>query len=382
VGLCWIAIASLPIVVVVKLWSAYYYAFAVCGFGIVLGDLLRKTSWIGASAVVASVLVGSASARQVATYGVPIDAWSSSSHINTAYVSRSEQYIHGFDPSLRRALPVVPAKTTFFFANVPGSIAWQVADGPYVRWAFRDSTLRAFYLSDLTEDKLGRGPVFLFVAEGDTLRNVSHDRSVVWGLALRAMLQQDMSVFRGALTYYLSQFPDDTQARYALAWGFVIDRDFANAEGLLRSIGIHARPGQFGESYVSDVANAIARSDTASAVQQLGAVIAVVPYDQRAHSLLADLSLRSPTHRQRGILEAFASVAIAPENPKSWRRWAYVQATSGEIIGALHSIERYKQLDPTQARTDTLTLRMETALRRVSENAPSKGQVSLRPPGP
>ena len=51
--------------------------------------------------------------------------------------------------SLKRAVPRPAPRTTFFFSGVPEASSWQVLDGPSVRWASRDSSLR----SDFTYER-------------------------------------------------------------------------------------------------------------------------------------------------------------------------------------------------------------------------------------
>jgi hypothetical protein len=378
VGTAWVVVGILPIVLMAHFWSAYYYVFALCGAGVFFGDVLRTRSRMAVTLIYLLVLTGSARARQLEMIEVPVSEWTGQSHISEAYVRRSERIIRGLDASLRRALPRPPARSTFFFAGVPGSIAWQVADGPYVRWAYRDSSLRSYYLSEITDDRIGRGPVFLFVARGDTLLDVSGRPNLTLGTAARAVLQDDLPVARGALRYHVGQWPEDVIARYLFAWVAYAEGDRALAQTLLGSCGIATnRPG-IARPFVASARSLLVAGDTASARARLAEAIAHDPFDPEPHALFADVSFVVPQFRNRSLFEAYAARELAPDDPLAWRRWGWMQTSFGEEIGAFHSFDRYRQLAPDGARTDSVVTRLMQQLRRQSREAAQGGQVHFR----
>jgi hypothetical protein len=255
-------------------------------------------------------------------------------------------------------------------------MAWQITDGPIVRWAYRDSSLRSYYLSQLTDERLGRGHVYLFRARGDTLQDSSGDPALTRGIAARAVLQGDRDVARGALRFHLGQWPDDASARYLLAWIAYAEDERAQSDVLLGTSGRGVDPAGSSAAF-ADARAALAGRDTADARAALARAITLDPYSPVPHALLAELSFGDPGRRTRLLLEAFATVALAPEDPRTWRRWAFVQASFGEMTGGLHSLARYRQLDPERARTDRAAAWLEGEMRRREPSAPHGGQLEL-----
>jgi len=375
-GAAWIAIGVLPVIVVAGIWSDYYYAFAVCGVGCLAGAWARTRPWRVSLGLVLIVLAGATFARQREAIGVPIGAWTGRSHIDASYVFRSECIGRGMLASLKRAVPRPGARSTFFFSGVPGSISWQVGDGPYVRWAYRDSSLRSYWLSQMTEERVARGPAYLFRAQGDTVFNIGTDRGVTFGTATRALLQGDLEVARGALRYHLEQWPNDTYPRSVLAWMAAAEGDIHLRDEVLGTAGFVPDTAR-ASAEISSARELLANGDTLAARQALGQALFADPFDVRAHAAFADLAFGDPKGRARLIVESYAVLALAPEDPIAWRRWAFVQAYFGEVAGALHSLDRYRALAPDGARADRGSALLERELRRRLPYAAGGGQLIL-----
>lgn len=375
-GIAWIAIGVLPVVAVASIWSAYYYAFALCGVGLLAGVLLRSRPWQAAAGVVLVMLAGATLARQRESIGVPVGAWTGRSHIDASYVLRSERIGKTMLESLRRAVPRPSPRSTFFFSGVPGSISWQVGDGPLVRWAYRDSSLRSYWLSQITDERVDRGRIYLFRAQGDTVFDVGDDRGLTFGTAARALLQGDREVARGALRYHLGRWPDDSYARSVLGWIAAAEGDVALRDAMMGAVGFV--PDTAGANAAFETARRlIAARDTLGARQALGNVLRSNPFDARAHGAFADLALGDPRLRAHLLVESYAVIALAPQDPASWRRWAFVQAYFGEVEGGLSSLARYRQLAPAIARDDRAAAWLEGELERRLPHAPGGGQLVL-----
>jgi hypothetical protein len=376
IGAVWVLAGILPIAWAASLWSAYYYCFALCGVGVLVAGAARArlTPWLAALFI--CVAAGSLWARQSLSYGVGNSPWTWSSHISDAYIARSQRYVQGFNHSLRTALPTVTPRTTFFFGRVPGAIAWQTADGPYVRWAYRDSTLRSYYLSELTDDKLARGPVNLFIAEGDTLRNVSEDGPLIWGEAFRAAVQGDLAVARGYLTYAAGLGHAHALEIYLLAWVLEDSRDHAAARTALAMLDMRPHGG------TGDLSGGAAPPEGIGAPADLRRAeerVAAEPWSADAHGVLADLYIHNRVNAQRAMVEAYAARLLEPGNAWNWRRWAYTQAAWGEATGALRSIDRYRALSARSPVDDPGLQRLEAALRRTQKVVDANGEVKLNP---
>jgi len=373
-GAAWVGIGVLPIVPVATIWSGYYYAFALCGVGCVAGAWARGRSF--RTALVLVVLAGATVARHREAMGVPIGAWTWRSHIDASYVLRSERIGKTMLASLERKIPRPPPRSTFFFSGVPGSISWQVLDGPYVRWAYRDSSLRSYWLSQMTDERVSRGRVFLFRAQGDTLFEIGHDRGVTFGTATRALLQEDLEVARGALRYHIGQWPDDVYARRTLAWIAAAEGDVRLRDALLGASGLVPDTVR-ADRELATARDRLAARDTAGAREALGRAMVADPFDARPHARLADLALGHPRQRARLLVESYAVIALAPDEPSSWRRWAFVQSYFGELNGGLQSLARYRQLAPDSAKSDRAAAWLEAELKRRAPYAPGGGQLVL-----
>ena len=100
------------------------------------------------AARVAALGWGSASARSLDEFADGRTPWTGRSHVNAFYIDRATRQVDRYLASLRRAYPTLAHTTTIFFGGLTGNVAFQTADGPLVRWAYRDSSLRSYYLSD------------------------------------------------------------------------------------------------------------------------------------------------------------------------------------------------------------------------------------------
>src|SRR5206468_7712041 len=120
--------------------------------------------------------------------GAELGPWTSQSHITPYSIRRSLHYTGRYLADLRRARPVVSPRTTFFFAGIPGSVMFQVGEGPLVRWVYRDSTLRVYFLHELSLERAARGPLAFFVAEGESLHDRSSDPQLLETLAYDQLL--------------------------------------------------------------------------------------------------------------------------------------------------------------------------------------------------
>jgi hypothetical protein len=169
VGLGWALFGALPVMAVMSVWSAYHFFYAMCGVALILGTWLSRGPRPIAALALVIFACTSANARTLAECARVWDPWSARSHINRAYLEDAAEGSAHYLADLVRQRPHLPPRATVFFAGIRSRIGFQVADGPAVRWAYRDATLRSYYLSAFTHETANRGPVFFFVASGDSL---------------------------------------------------------------------------------------------------------------------------------------------------------------------------------------------------------------------
>jgi hypothetical protein len=377
-GAAWGLAGTIPIVAVAPIWCTYYYLFALCGIGLWFGASLARRPLRLAAAACLVTLAGATFARQRAAVEVPVGAWTWRSHIDAAYVLRSERIAATLLASLRRAVPRPRPGTTFYFSNVPGAIAWQVADGPFVRWAYRDSSLKSYFLSQINEDRVERSPVFLFSVQGDTLVNSGNDPGVTFSTAARAVLQADLGAARGALRYHMGRWPGDAKATYLFAWVAYAQGEQDLSRTLLGMIGMQGHSGAAAPELIARARARLAAADSSGARDDAARAIELDPYDPASHDLFIRAAFRNPRFRTRVLMEGFALIALAPEDPMAWRRWAFLQASFGEMTGTLHSLARYRQLAPRAAETDRGATWLEAEARRREPFVQGGGQLVLQ----
>ncbi len=341
-GVAWALLAVVPVIAVAILWSAYYYLYAMCGVAIALGAALSALPRGWAMAAFALLAWGSNSARHVDEFATPRSPWTEASHINKFYIERATRYCGLYLEDLRALKPELPPRSTLFYAGLRGNIAFQVADGPFVRWAYRDTSLRSYYLNNFSLDKARRGPLFFFIGAGDSLVELEGGPDLYAQIAYGMLVSEWPPGARDALRLDLERNPSDIRANYWIAWCHLAAGDRDSAIAALGRAG-----------YVADVGPAPERAHALelSTAGDLSGALTVMTHavfrhalDPAAHGLLADLYLVRDPDDPAGAIEALAARLLAPEDPVAWRRWAMVQTQRQRYLEALASFERYFKL--------------------------------------
>jgi hypothetical protein len=348
-GGLWAGAAAAPVVAVASIWSAYYYLFALCGVALALGAIAaRGPRWVAVAAVVV-LASGSQAGRGATEFATGRGAWTWQSHINRLYIDRATERVARYLGELKRARPAVPPRSTFFFAGVPAFVAWQTADGPLVRWAYRDTSLRSFYQSDFTLERARRGPAFFF-SLGDTLREEAREPGQLRGVALRVLLNDGVDAAHDVLVYLNEREPPAGDVLYFLAWLEWARGDTLEAADLLRRARV--TPDRGPSPAVDRAAELITAGNSSAAVDALMQGIQRHGLDPRLHAMLAEATLRRDPADPQARVEALAARVLAPEDGMAWLRWGVIQAHDGRHSQAVRSLERALALgvsDPTRA---------------------------------
>lgn len=137
VASAWTLFGALPLFVPSIGWHAYYGLLAALG------------AWLGLAAVlarrpaVALLVVALVATLRPLRADTPSWDWSSK-----AYQERAGFFLGGLRDDLLRKHPTLPPRSRAYFFRVPQNIGLMVGDGAAVRVWYRDSTLRAGFLSD------------------------------------------------------------------------------------------------------------------------------------------------------------------------------------------------------------------------------------------
>lgn len=358
-GLLWALLATVPIAAAAAIWSAYYYLFAMCGVALALGAWLAPRPPIVALATLALLACGSASARALDAFGVGRDPWTPQSHINRYYIDRAIPHLSRYLADLRRMHPTFPPGSTLFFTGLKANIAFQAGDGPLIRWAYRDSSLRGYYLSQFTAERARRGAFFVFSGVGDSLTGIPAGPGRLADLALSLVVADKLQAAREALLFERERSPRAPASRL-LPWVQWALDDRQGALGSLQSLGCVAAGGPTPE--IERALAASAAGDTLGAIALMEDAVRRRALDPGAHALLADLRLARDSDDPLGMLEAYAARALAPEWPAAWRRWAMIQARQQQYLEAYASFRRYFALagdtaDDEEAKRWTATIR-------------------------
>ena len=353
-GLVWAVAGALPVAVVAQLWSAYYFLFALAGAGLALGSLLmlkRAPAWL-AAAVIAAAGLASTQARGLEEFATAPSAWSGQSHVNRFYLERGMRVTTRGLEDLHAQIPHPKPGTTFFFAGLPPFASFQVADGPLVRGAYRDSSLRGHYLSELTRERLQRGPwaVFFFDMATGRLVDRSHEPSVFVSTALGQMMNDRLDVADAALEAASMNGENDLTRAYLtalVAWG---RGDTTRAKEWFTKVprGL----GRHGGDAVSVARKQVLAHDTLGAVVTLRTALRANVLDAELHGAIASILLLQPETASEGEVEAFAARVLDPASPDAWRRWAFVLAHENRQRESIAAVDRYLELRPKAAADD------------------------------
>jgi len=350
-GIVWTLAGAAPIAAVASIWSAYYYLFALCGVAVALGAWLAAGPRKWALATVAVLSWNSARSSSLPAHALVREPWATCSHVNRQYLERGTRIVQRYLRHLRAARPDLPPRSTLFFSGVPGGVAFQTADGPLVRWAYRDTSLRSYYLNSFDLQKTRRGPYFFFEVLNDSLREMADDHMHFHRLALGAILSDRPEAAREMLWAQQDRDSSSAMARYWLAWVSLDLGERDRALEALRAAGFPTAPGQAPETAAARAA--LARGDTLGAWRTMQRAVSGHMLDPDAHGLLADLTFMNAKDAAGGVIEAYASRLLAPRSAVSWRRWAMVQVRQERPLEGAGSLRRYFDLAGNAAAGDT-----------------------------
>ena len=366
-GLVWAVAGALPVAVVAPLWSAYYLLFALAGVGLALGTWVARSRRPGMTAVVALAVLGwlSSQARALQEFATAPSPWSAQSHVNRFYLDRGMVVVARAVADLRSELPAPAPRTSFFFAGLPSFAAVQVADGPLVRGVYRDSSLRGFFLSEMTRERLARGPwrVFFFDPPSGHLRDNTNKPGVFMSTALGAILNGKPESADIALEAARLNGEQKLGLEYVSAWVAFELGDTARTRAQL----LHSGHGVGGDTrvIVDTARRQLARTDSLGALITLREGLRTNSFDPNVHAVLSDILLERPESRPEGQLEAYATRLLAPRVGSVWRRWAYVLAYELRIRESIAALDRYAELDPVAWAADSRATRMRATMVRM-----------------
>ncbi len=193
-----------------------------------------------AALVLAASAWGSAHARALPEFGIGRDAWTPVSHINAAYIERSNLVTSRYLSALQRAHPTLPHGATLFFVGLQSNVAFQRGDGPLLRWAYRDPSLKAYYLNMFSRETFREGPTFFFVGSGDTLVEMEGGDDLYLRLALGMIVSDQPNNAYDALDVAVRKHPADLRGTYWHTWVALAEGDTATARRRLAAAGYPA----------------------------------------------------------------------------------------------------------------------------------------------
>lgn len=360
-GLVWVALAVVPIMAVTSLWSAYYYLFAMCGVGLLLGVLMARMPVAIAATALALLAFGSANGRHQPDFGMGRDPWTYASHINAAYIERSNRVTEGYLHSLRRAHPALPAGSTLFFGGLAGNVSFQRGDGPLLRWAYRDTSLKSHYMYGFSQQTVRPGPLFFFLASGDTLVELEPGPDLLLRVAFGLVLSDHADAASDALDLAEQRQMWSPRLSYWRAWTRMARGDSSGARRDLARAGFAPEPGPAGgrEAVLARLAAGDTLGARAAAIQATGRR----PLDAAGHGLAADLMLISDRNDPDAAIEAFAARVLAPADPTGWYRWAMVQADRDRPLEAYESLQASLRLGGPAGQNDEPARRLAESIK-------------------
>lgn len=360
-GAVWAVVGALPVAAVASAWSAYYYLFAVCGAALALGAWLARRPPAVAVAIVIALGIGTQVGRHLAEFSTAERITNTSSRINRFYIDRSMRFVGRYLEDLKEARPELPPGSTLFFSGVPSFVAWQAADGPLVRWAYRDSSLRSYYQTALTIERVKRGPAFFFVATRDSLMEVPPDGVSFRDIGITLLLDGREDAAHDAWTLHAETHPAEAKVQYWLGMMEALERS-PDGPRRLQAAGVSLKPGP--TPHIETALRMLAAGDTARAWEVCLDGVAAHAADPGIHALLADVSLSRPMWQDMGIFESWLVHRMAPEDLPSMRRWAGVLVTLQRFERGVDLFERYLAAGGESPETNALVRRWIDSTRR------------------
>ena len=358
-GAVWCLAGVLPVVPVAGIWSAYFYVFAVAGAAILVAATTSSLSKWPRLAAVGMLVYLSANARLLDEFSSANGVWAWQSHVNLRYLDRAVSTIQGYLGDMKRSRPALPPRSVVFFADVPVSLGWQAADGPLIRWAYRDTTLRSYYLTQFSEERARLRPVYFFAVEQGHLVDKSESADVLPAFAYSMLLADKPTSAIAALNMLLSRPGRSIEWSY---WRALARWDTGDTVGAAQDlIAAGMRP-------VRRARNASSQSLPADTLARYASLIrlrAEAAVDPWAHARLASLCLAKAERQQEGVIEAYAFRVLSPKDPDAWRKWASAQLTAKQYAPALHSLEEYAALAGEAGKADAEAEDVIRSLRRV-----------------
>ncbi len=378
-AIAWVLAAAVPVAFVAPIWSSYFFLFAMAGAALLAGLVLRRGS--AAAAVVAVLVVGLLGRRaaELPEFATAPGAFTAQSHVNRFYLERGMAQVDLWIRSMHEQVPTIAPNTTIFLAGLPAFAALQAGDGPMLRAVYHDPSLRSYYLSDLTPERLARGPVrFVFSVNGSGgVIDRTREPNVWVSVALGSLLDGHEATARAALDAGV-RAPQATAVTHYL--DAFMKLDAGDREGFARELALaDCRPGRDGSAALADARARLAARDTAQALEVLFAAARENALDPRVHALAGDLHLADPALRGAAPMECYIARVLAPEDPAAWNRWAWVLFWNNRFAPAEQALQRFFALGGEAARNDPQARAFADALVRARPGG-ELAQRALRNP--
>ena len=339
-GFLWALCGALPVAAVAPIWSSYFYLYAMFGAALVLGVLGARLPRPAMILVLALLATLSARAGGREEFATASGAWTTQSHVTRFYFERSAAIRDPMLDELRSARPTLPPHSTLFFSSVPANIGWQVADGPLVRWVYRDSSLHSHFLNSFSYALARGGPIFFFNLVGGHVTEIWKGDSSYAALAYNLIMDDHPECSRDAIQLAIENGKVDRSEQILMVWLEIESKQIESARARLLQLGFGLEAGEAPE-LKSALKSVQAGGDTLRAIALLAQGLLRHPFDAGSHGLLADLLLVRDGMMTAAEVEAFAARVLAPESPSGWRRWARVQIEGGRHRQAALSLDRY-----------------------------------------
>jgi hypothetical protein len=371
VGAALAVLGTAPVIAVASIWSAYFYLLAMAGIGLLLGAAVGSRP-VAAAAVVILLGFGSANARLTDEFATIDGAWTRLSHVNGFYLQRAMTRISGYLAQMREDEPKLPPRSTLFFGNMPSFVGWQSGDGALVRWAYRDSSLRAYYVSGFNRERADRGPYYFFVTRHDSLIEATDHDELIQDLWFTRFICRDWQHAADLLHIALPQTHHPDFAAYWLAWSDYALGDTAQAFAVLRHYRMNPARGPSPE--LGSIDAALAARDTSGALVLVAHAIPRHALDATLHARLSDLLIVKSDGMFIGGLEASLTTELDSTDARAWRRLALVQIHGNGPYEAKASMDRFFALGGSTARADSSA----AALERLVEGSLPGGALVQR----
>jgi tetratricopeptide (TPR) repeat protein len=312
-GLAWIAAFTLVVGPVADAWSSYYYTLVAVGAALLVGLACRRAGPTRLMALAAGLLWWHAAATSAPAFATARSPWVWTSHLTPFYFQRVAALSDTLAARLLRLEPRPEPDTRFFFAALPPFAGFQMGNGAFIRFLYRDASLQSHFYSQFSESTAELAPCRFLYWDGRDLRPLyGSGTDVFFQVGSDLLALERLPGARHAFRRGLLEGESRADILYWLGWTELWLGRRDRAEAAWSAAGARDDSAAWHGSLRRARQALHVDGDALAARRELAAAIRHGIGRPEAHALLGRLLL--PSHPKYGLLELLVAVRLDPED--------------------------------------------------------------------